>query len=209
MSEQGKQVQVRVMGPDGEWSEPEQVPAMLAALAAMREDIEQMSGTYSDRDLHRIRQELNKLSMTVARRVAGLSSRPMKASELGRYVCVPSGSCLHSPGITISADGVWVRSPGPDPLYPGRHVYSSAHRDCYERRAASEQQAGQPVLNDERAYLILTAIDPVTMLPLMSPDDAHQMLRTATHHGIATWRDGGRQVTVASNDGVFFNISTT
>ena len=140
-------------------------------------------------------------------------SQPMKASELGRYVCVPSGSCLHRGldrrGPMIDADGVWVRSPDPDPLNPGSYLYSSAHRDCYERRQASAKAAvSQPVLNEERAYLILTNTDPVTGLPLMSPDDAHRMLHTATHHGIATWRDAGRQVTVTSSDGVFFNVST-
>jgi hypothetical protein len=83
-------------------------------------------------------------------------SQPMKASELGRYVCVPSGSCLHRGldrrGSMIDANGVWVRSP--DPLNPGSYLYSSAHRDCYERRQASAKAAvSQPVLNEERAAL--------------------------------------------------------
>ena len=68
-----------------------------------------------------------------------MESQPMKASELGRYVCVAHGGCLHSPHITINSDGVWVRSPDPDPLNPGSHLYSSAHRDCYEHWAASEK----------------------------------------------------------------------
>jgi hypothetical protein len=68
-----------------------------------------------------------------------MESAPMKASELGQYVCVvhpapEAGGCLHSPNITIMSDGVWVRLP--DSLNPGSHVYSSAHRDCYEARAA-------------------------------------------------------------------------
>lgn len=54
----------------------------------------------------------------------GAETRPMKAHELGRYVCVPAAACLKSPHITITADGLWVRSGG---------QFSSQHRDCYER----------------------------------------------------------------------------
>jgi hypothetical protein len=38
----------------------------------------------------------------------------------------------------IDADGVWVRSPDPDPLNPGSHLYSSAHRGCYAAWAARQ-----------------------------------------------------------------------
>lgn len=69
-----------------------------------------------------------------------MESQPMKADELGRYVCVAHGGCLHYPHRTITSDGVWVKSPDPDPLNPGSHLYSSAHRDCYENWAASEKQ---------------------------------------------------------------------
>lgn len=62
----------------------------------------------------------------------------MQASELGQFVCVAHGGCLHSPHRTITADGVWVRSPDPDPLNHGSHVYSSAHRDCAEAWQARE-----------------------------------------------------------------------
>ena len=43
-------------------------------------------------------------------------SAPMKPHEIARgtYVCVRD--CRHSPHITIRSDGVWVRSPDPDPL---------------------------------------------------------------------------------------------
>ena len=71
-----------------------------------------------------------------------MESKPMHAAELGRYVCVAHGGCLHSPAITIKRDGVWVRSPNPDPL-SGGHLYSSAHRDCFEAWQAREQQ-GRP-----------------------------------------------------------------
>lgn len=61
-------------------------------------------------------------------------TQPMHEDELGRYVCVargtPTGGCLRSPDITITSDGVWVRYP--DSLNPGSHVYSSAHRACYQ-----------------------------------------------------------------------------
>jgi hypothetical protein len=59
-------------------------------------------------------------------------SRPMKPHEvqLSTYVCVRD--CRHSPHITIRSDGVWVRSQDPDPLNPGSHIYSSAHRNCYQ-----------------------------------------------------------------------------
>jgi hypothetical protein len=71
-----------------------------------------------------------------------MESQPMKAGELGRYVCVvhpapEAGGCLHSPHITIVSDGVWVRLA--DSLNPGSHVYSSAHRDCFEARAISQR----------------------------------------------------------------------
>jgi hypothetical protein len=75
-------------------------------------------------------------------------SAPMKASELGRYVCVRN--CQHTgprDTRTIRSDGVWVRSPGPDTLNPGSHVYSSAHRDCYEAWADDQGATrvdGQP-----------------------------------------------------------------
>lgn len=68
-----------------------------------------------------------------------LESRPMRADELGRYVCVAHGGCRKSPFITINSDGVWVRSPDPDPLNPGSHLYSSAHRDCFDAWQASEE----------------------------------------------------------------------
>jgi hypothetical protein len=68
-----------------------------------------------------------------------MDTQPMKDSELGRYVCVAHGGCLHRDR-TITSGGVWVRSPDPDPLNPGSHLYSSAHRDCYERWAASEAE---------------------------------------------------------------------
>jgi hypothetical protein len=61
-----------------------------------------------------------------------MESAPMKDSELGRFVCVPSGDCLHSPDLTIHADGVWVRS-------PGGNTYSSAHRDCFEARRVRDE----------------------------------------------------------------------
>lgn len=56
------------------------------------------------------------------------TTNPMRDSELGKYVCVEQCTHRHR---TITSDGVWVRKP--DSLNPGSHVYSSAHRDCYER----------------------------------------------------------------------------
>ena len=72
-----------------------------------------------------------------------MESQPMKDSENGQYVCVAHGGCLHSPNRTISSDGVWVRSPDPDPLNPGSHLYSSAHSDCYANWAKTEREAGE------------------------------------------------------------------
>jgi hypothetical protein len=57
---------------------------------------------------------------------------PMKESELGKYVCVIDGGCLHSPHITITSDGIWRKRP--NPAGPSPYVYTSAHRDCYVRR---------------------------------------------------------------------------
>lgn len=62
--------------------------------------------------------------------IHGMESAPMKASELGKYVCVADGGCLHTPHRTITADGVFVKKP--DSLNPGGYVYTSAHRDCFE-----------------------------------------------------------------------------
>lgn len=61
-----------------------------------------------------------------------MDTQPMKASELGRFVCVAHGGCLHSPHRMITSDGVWVKQGYGGPV-------SSAHRDCYERWAAAEQ----------------------------------------------------------------------
>lgn len=47
----------------------------------------------------------------------------MKTEELGRYVCVVHGGCLHSPHITITSNGVWVK---------WGQIFSSAHRDCFD-----------------------------------------------------------------------------
>lgn len=75
-----------------------------------------------------------------------MESQPMKASELGRFVCVAQGAgeargCLHRDR-TISADGVWVRSS--DPQVPGSHMYSSAHRDCFEAWQQREEGPAGP-----------------------------------------------------------------
>lgn len=68
-----------------------------------------------------------------------METQPMKSAEYGRFVCVAHGGCLHSPHITIHSDGVWVRYP--DSLNPGGHLYTSAHRDCYERWERDEHNA--------------------------------------------------------------------
>jgi hypothetical protein len=141
-----RQVQIRVMGADGEWFTPgRNTDAILAALTAMRGDIEEMAGDYDDRDLRKILRELRELNAAVAARIsepavisgpagrvldlpgvreaiAASESKPMHPNELGRYVCVMS--CLHSPQVTIRADGVWVKH--------GAWYAASAHRDCYE-----------------------------------------------------------------------------
>jgi hypothetical protein len=58
-----------------------------------------------------------------------MESQPMKKDDYGRYVCVAHGGCLHSPKITITSDGVWVKHGG---------QFSSAHRDCFEAWQARE-----------------------------------------------------------------------
>lgn len=71
------------------------------------------------------------VELTRAERIATMTreeaaeTKPMKPEELGKYVCVPSSTCLHSPDITISSDGVWVKT---------GQQWSSAHRDCFEAR---------------------------------------------------------------------------
>lgn len=63
------QVQIRLMGADGEWYQPHQVPAVLAALPAIGEDIEQYSGSYSDGNLRDIRAALRDLDAVLSRRI--------------------------------------------------------------------------------------------------------------------------------------------
>lgn len=59
--------------------------------------------------------------ITYMRRTAQVKA--MRDDELGQYVCV--GRCQHSPHITITADGLWVKT---------GQEWSSAHRDCFEAR---------------------------------------------------------------------------
>jgi hypothetical protein len=61
-----------------------------------------------------------------------METQPMKENELGRYVCVAHGGCLHSPHRTIHSDGVWVRQAPGGP-------FSSAHRDCFEAWQRTER----------------------------------------------------------------------
>jgi hypothetical protein len=72
-----------------------------------------------------------------------MESGPMSASELGQFVCVihPESGCLHSPAVTISWDGVWVKTDD---------AYSSAHRDCFE--AVSAQPAVRWVASGRNGY---------------------------------------------------------
>lgn len=68
---------------------------------------------------------------------------PMTDEEMqGRYVCVARGGCLHSPHITITSNGVWVRYP--DSMNPGSTVSSSAHRDCYYNGLSWEDMFNLP-----------------------------------------------------------------
>jgi hypothetical protein len=78
------------------------------------------------------------------------NTQQMRDDELDRYVCVAHGlaRCLHSPDLTIRADGVWVRLP--DSLNPGSYVYSSAHRDCYEAGHAGVTGSLQRLGHDHR-----------------------------------------------------------
>jgi hypothetical protein len=67
-----QQVQINLMGSDGEWFQPHQVPAALAALRALREDIAQYSGTYQARDLRKIREALHALDEQVGENLRAL-----------------------------------------------------------------------------------------------------------------------------------------
>jgi hypothetical protein len=70
-----------------------------------------------------------------------MESAPMKDSELGQFVCVAHGGCLHSPHRTIRSDGVWVKQGSGGP-------FSSAHRDCFD---AWEASVARDVANIARA----------------------------------------------------------
>jgi hypothetical protein len=110
-------------------------------------------------------------------------SAPMKPREMapGTYVCVRD--CQHSPHITIRSDGVWVRSPDPDPLNPGSHLYSSAHRDCYEAWAASQdaiREAG--TRTDARAL--------AAYMEARTPVDPELFRRTAPAWNCIAYPDG-------------------
>ena len=54
----------------------------------------------------------------------------MRDDELGRFVCVAAGGCLHSRRV-IDSDGVWVQ-------HDGGNV-SSAHRDCHENSVRDDR----------------------------------------------------------------------
>ena len=71
MSGNGKvqQVQIRLMGSDGEWYEPHQMPAALAALRAIGADIRQYSGSYSDGSLRQFRAALRDLDAVIGQRI--------------------------------------------------------------------------------------------------------------------------------------------
>jgi hypothetical protein len=61
------QVQIRLLGTDGEWREPaSQATAVLAALRAADVDIRECSGSYSPDQLREIREAASKLSATAA-----------------------------------------------------------------------------------------------------------------------------------------------
>ena len=64
------QVQIRVMGKDGEWFTPPYLPAAaLAALNAIRLDIEEVPAAYPQDKLREIRDAAQSLSASVTRRV--------------------------------------------------------------------------------------------------------------------------------------------
>lgn len=50
-------------------------------------------------------------------------TKAMHEDELGDYVCVAPGGCVHAPQRTINTDGVWFRKEGSGNV-------SSAHAEC-------------------------------------------------------------------------------
>lgn len=63
------QVQIRLMGSDGEWYQPSShASAVLTALRAMREDIAQCGGSYSDSNLRSFREALRELDEQISKR---------------------------------------------------------------------------------------------------------------------------------------------
>jgi hypothetical protein len=61
------QVQIRVLGPDGEWYVPAYQPAaVLAALEAVRLDIQELSGSYPPGKLREIRDAAQSLVTAVS-----------------------------------------------------------------------------------------------------------------------------------------------
>ena len=64
-----KQVQIRLMGEDSKWFQPHQVPAFLEALRAVGEDIEQYSGSYTDKDLRKFRDAMSELDTLIERQL--------------------------------------------------------------------------------------------------------------------------------------------
>lgn len=63
------QVQINIMGSDGEWYQPHQVPAALAAFRAIGADIAQYSGTYSEDNLRQFRVALRELDEQISKRI--------------------------------------------------------------------------------------------------------------------------------------------
>lgn len=65
-SEKIEQVQIRLMGSDGEWFQPAyHGHAVLAALRAIAEDIRVMTGSYSEADLRKFREALRDLDAVI------------------------------------------------------------------------------------------------------------------------------------------------
>jgi hypothetical protein len=74
------QVRIQLLDSAGEWFTPHQVHAVRAALHAIREDIAQYRGSYSDGDLRGFRAALHELDAQISKRIGAESQQNASAA---------------------------------------------------------------------------------------------------------------------------------
>ena len=94
-----------------------------------------------------------------------MDAQPMKDSELGQHGCMLNCQHPERGGRMITSAGVWVKQDTGPYGVPG--TITSAHRDCYEAWAASEDQGNRRVTYRDKPdgahdYDVVPGFSPVT-----------------------------------------------